>query len=61
MSTVVIVRCIACPATKRIDEAESKRLSASISVPMCDTCGMPMLAISATRTPVTPQGQETGR
>ena len=45
---IIVAQCVSCKAKKNIDEAESKRLSESHSVPMCDKCGMPMVATRAT-------------
>jgi hypothetical protein len=40
------VRCIGCKATKEIDRAEATKLSASMTVAMCDACCLPMLAVA---------------
>lgn len=45
----VKVRCIGCKSTKIVDQAEAERLNATGSVPMCDGCFMPMVAVSASR------------
>jgi hypothetical protein len=44
---IITAICIGCKSRKDIDEAESDRLSKTHSVPMCDDCGMPMVAQSA--------------
>jgi NAD-dependent SIR2 family protein deacetylase len=49
MTLKVKVRCITCKATKDIDEAEAARLTEQRSIPMCDACYMPMVAVSASR------------
>lgn len=46
----ITVRCVVCKATRIVDEAESRRLSDEMDVPMCDRCHGLMLAESATAT-----------
>lgn len=41
----ITAQCVGCKRRKDIDEAESKRLSETHSVPMCEDCGMPMVAV----------------
>lgn len=49
MSSLKIkVMCVTCKKKKDIDEDEAKRLSDEHRIPMCDDCGMPMVAFSAT-------------
>jgi hypothetical protein len=43
----IIAQCVGCKTKREIDEAESDRLSSDHSVPMCDKCFMPMVAVSA--------------
>ena len=47
MKVAIKVKCIGCSHQWSINHAESKRLSKSLSVPMCGKCGMPAIAILA--------------
>lgn len=40
---VIQVRCISCSTVRNVGEEESKELSRSMNIPMCE-CGSPMLA-----------------
>jgi NAD-dependent SIR2 family protein deacetylase len=42
----ITAQCVGCKAKRDIDEAESERLSAQMSVPVCEKCFKPMVAIS---------------
>ena len=45
-SALLTVECIGCKARRTVDEAESKKLTAELSMPMCEKCYMPMVAVS---------------
>jgi hypothetical protein len=41
----ITAQCIGCKTKREIDEIESERLSRDNSVPMCEKCYMPMIAV----------------
>jgi hypothetical protein len=43
----ITAQCVGCKAKREIDDAESERLTAEMSVPICDKCFMPMVAVAA--------------
>ena len=43
----ITVRCVGCGATREVGDKESTRLSKDKDVPLCKTCYMPMVAVSA--------------
>jgi NAD-dependent SIR2 family protein deacetylase len=47
MMVSIEVKCIGCNHQWSINHTESKRLSKSLSVPMCEKCGMPAIAVLA--------------
>lgn len=44
---IIIAQCVRCKEQREIDNAESKRLTLSYSVPLCENCGVPMIALRA--------------
>lgn len=43
----ITAQCVGCKSKREIDHAESRKLSLQRSVPMCEKCGMPMVAVLA--------------
>lgn len=43
----ITAQCVGCKARREIDDAESERLTLSHSIPMCEKCFMPMVAVAA--------------
>ncbi len=44
---IIIAHCLSCNSRRDIDEDESKRLTESLSIPLCDQCGKPTFAVRA--------------
>ena len=43
----ITAQCVSCKSRRDIDEDESRQLTITRSVPMCDKCGMPIVATAA--------------
>lgn len=44
---IIVAMCVSCKTQRDVDDAESKRLTETNSVPTCEKCGMPMVAMRA--------------